>query len=279
MQIFPPSKETGGRRIQGFTLIELLVVIAIIAILAAMLLPALSRAKAKAQQIRCVGNVKQLTTAAFMYYSDTGALLTYSDPSYANGVWMATLIQQYSKVDEVRQCPVAASTNSPPSANYGANNGDTGTADRSWWRPSTMSSGLVKIFAGSYAYNGWMYGDKQAKGAAATYDQYLFRKESAIQRPTQTPVFADAMWVDAWPMMTDSTGTDLYNGLYASQAGIGRFMIARHGSSSASAAPRNYTGPRANMPGSTVMGLADGHAEVAKLRDLFNYYWHVDYRP
>ena len=85
------------------------------------------------------------------------------------------------------------------------------------------------------------------------------------------------MWLDMWPLETDSPSSDLYVGA-TSETGMPRCTIVRHGGGNPSSAPRDFDTSQ-QLPGAINMGMADGHVELVKLESLWQYYWHLNWNP
>ncbi len=160
---------------RAFTLIELLVVIAIIAILAAMLLPALSRAKEAGKRISCLNNMRQLSLAVQMYVGDfQGAF----PPRSNTDRWPSRLYDNYGKNVKVLLCPTDGINGQAPNTD-------------------TNSAIVADAARRSYLINGWndwfadSLGGNTDFGAVSAAAAQSGMRENNIRYRTDTIVFGE----------------------------------------------------------------------------------------
>ena len=254
---------------KGFTLIELLVVIAIIAMLLSIIMPSLQKVKEQARKVICGSNLSQIGKAFEMYEMENNykRFVIRENEDDMDGYWWAKLAPYFGDdsfesnmkdgtVIDVLMCASAPASKFDESEQIATSGGIGyfGTDTNPWeW---TRTDGISTL--GSYCINGWIAYDYMYDNASDR-SQYMYRKWLDVA--PNVPIFGDGVWAAGWPKGKDSAPADLQvsDSNFESQDQMSRFCVARHGES-------------------VNLIFRDLHTENTKLRELWFYRWHKDYK-
>jgi len=198
-------------KMKGFTLIELLVVISIIALLMAILLPSLGKARDHAKYVKCASQLKQFGIMFELYAQSNDESL----PAGWNSgkMWITDLMKYYKGQDEIRVCPKATLL----LQNVASNAPGVFTAWGIYGNPAFFG-GTVSAWAepnsfGSYGINGWAQNPPDigvTKNGIKLYDiseadkPLYWRKMISIKQADKVPLMADAFWDGTNPDYRDA---------------------------------------------------------------------------
>lgn len=255
----PRPSALGPRSLHAFTLIELLVVISIIALLIALLLPALSKARKAANDMECLSNLRQLQTAWYGYFADTGEAVGSWETS-GQSHWYQNLRDYTSRISRHFQCPV---TDQPETVGPNLR----GTSSVGWRRTTVVK--INEPNTGGYGMNNWW--EVKAPKLTPTAppirgpNSYFFTSGDDGRANSNTPVFGDCTWADGgWPEEDDVTPNDYFNPDASNPVALGwllRFALDRHSSEGVN------------------LVFFDGSARPIAIRDMKQYKWHREWDP
>jgi len=244
------------RQKKGFTLIELLVVIAIIALLLAILMPSLQKAKQIARDVVCRSNLKQWSLIWKMQTDDNNSKFPRLDPATGmhRGEWIIDLREEWQTESGILTCPTA-----PKYKDFG-HTAPHGSYTTGYVMNKDAKTGIEEI--GSYGFNCWGYDG----GGLGNSNNYW--NTTNVRSADTVPMFLDSLYRGAFPgyggpdsmnMSAVESEHNDWNGVFS---GIRQFAMPRHG---------------AGAKAGTNVLFMDLSSRHVKIKEIWSLKWHKNF--
>ncbi len=256
----------------GFTLIELLVVISIIAVLMAVMMPALGRAKKQASSVVCTTNLKQWGTVWMMYAQDyNGKFFRGMTAANVDTIddWWFNKVSSYVKTEEMRFCPVAKKYDPQSTRYYG------GTYEA--WGPFEYSESGERtgtMAFSSYGVNLWVLNPTPLTLNPYGFDKRNFWRNINVSGVDKVPLILDAAFSGAYATNT----SDSRNGGVANVPMVNEWEKNQHSELVVFKNTINTFSINRHM-GAVNAAYLDFSVRKVPIKELWEQKWHRNYDP